>query len=142
MRWLLVLLLVQAPAPWIGTLEFHDSRGLSVGRITADLTTTATTVKGDWHAKSGASGSITGTIDDKGRIKATVTAFGPAKFDDGRAVPELCHGEAQATGQLLGGAIVRLTIDRLRLDTPRQRARGRTCEDLSRVVLLLQPLDH
>ena len=124
---------------WIGTMEVHDSRGLSIGRITATLTTTPTTLSGDWRSKSGASGSMTGTINDKGRIKATFTAFGGARFDDGRAVPERCHGSAQAAGQLHTSGVVRLTIDRIRLDTPQQRARERACEDLTDVVVLLQP---
>ena len=137
----LVTVLTQAPSaqPWIGTLEFRDSRGLTVGRVTAQITITAGAVTGDWRSRGGASGSITGTIDDKGRIKATFIAFGGAQFDNGKAVPERCHGEATAEGQLHSGDVLRLTVSRLRLDTPKQRARERPCEDLSRVVLLLQP---
>ena len=83
---------------WIGTMEVHDSRGLSIGRITATLTTTPTTLSGDWRSKSGASGSMTGTINDKGRIKATLTAFGGARFDDGRAVPERARAAHRPRG--------------------------------------------
>lgn len=140
---LVVAVVAQAePQQWLGTLEFSDSRGLSVGRVTATLNISSGMVTGTWNSPSGASGAISGTINDKGRIKATFSAFGGARFANGSAVPERCQGEAAAEGQLHDSTVIRLTINRLRLDTPRQRARERQCEDMTRVVLLLQPAAH
>lgn len=130
------------PTPWIGTLEFRDSRGLTVGRVFADLAITDKTFAGDLRSKSGASGRLTGTIDDKGRVKATVVVYGGAQFADGSTEPERCQGEATADGQLHGGTVLRLTIDRIMLDTRTQRIRNRQCQDMTRVVLLLQPFEH
>lgn len=139
MAWLLIAVLTQPM--WIGTLEFTDAGGLTVSRVTATITITDSTIAGDWNSPGGASGSITGTVNNNGRIAATVTIAGGARLPDGTTTPERCRGEAKADGRLYS-TVVRLSIPRIALDTPAQRVRNRHCDDLTRVVLLLQPFPH
>ena len=134
--------------PWIGTLEAEDSRGVGVGRLTGAVTfTDARTVDGNWNTVSGASGTFSGTMDETGRVKATMRFFGPASVTDDKGQKtiistERCQAEAKMTGQWFSSGILRLTTDRFKFDTPSQRARQRECEDLRNIVILLQTHKH
>ena len=155
MRVLLLLFALSLPLaaqesksePWIGTLEATDSAGRYVARITASIAidVKARRLDGHWNGLRGSSGTVTGTVDEKGRVKATLTMFanGVTPTDSGEIVEaERCRAEAKFEGHLYSSGVLQLTTARLRADTPSVRATGRACEDLTRIAVLLQPHEH
>lgn len=140
-------LTLPAKGDWVGTMEFEDSSGLRVGRVRATIAvdTTRRTISGDWRTSGGASGALSGTLDDKGRAKFAMTFFGAAGITrpDGQEeliAAERCQADATIDGVLHAGSVLRLTTNRVRFDTAKQRVRGRECEDITRVLITLQPL--
>lgn len=161
MRTLLTLLLLSAApayaqlAPdvplrgeWVGTMEGRDDEGFRVGRVrlTLDLRDPKN-ITGNLRTPAGvgASGLLTGTQNDKGQIRITMTFYAGSAFtkDDGtREIleAERCQGESRMNATLHGGTVLRLTTDRVRFDTPALEAQDRHCQDLREVVITLQPL--
>ena len=135
-----------AKQPWIGTIEFTDATGLSVGRMTADLLLGGTSFAGEWISRRGASGRVWGTIEKDARIKGYFTITAPGgEVINGREVitaPERCQGESAVEGQLLPSGVLRVTASRIKTDTPSLRALDKHCADMTRVVILLQPHEH
>lgn len=151
---LLSLLLSQALPPvhlplnadWIGTLEFRDGRGMLVIPMTAHITITGQRLEGSWNARNkGSSGTFTGTIDDKGRMKVDATLYGGAVQDTNTGGTEIlaterCQGTARFEGELQSSGVFRWTAGRVDFDNTLTRAKGIHCEDLERLTWILQPL--
>ena len=143
----LVLLLAQAaPAlEFVGPLEFFDSRGRMIIPTKAALTVKDRTITGLWQSTTGtSSGPIAGTVDDKGKVTLSVTLYGGAETDGANGAPEIlaperCRGEATFKGEILRNRVIRVTAPVLRLNTAHTRATERDCENLTRLVWVLQP---
>jgi hypothetical protein len=140
---LTLLLAADLSGTWVGPLELTDTitkaRGPMPTRVT--LTMTGDRLTGDWtaHRPNTSSGTITGTIDDKGRVRLSVTVYADGGI--GRAVeePERCVGEATFTGTVTASGILRLKAPIVTFNRPKVVADGRECaNNLRELVWTLQ----
>lgn len=120
----------QKPSEWIGTLEFTDRSGLSLGRVTATIDGPPANFTGRWTSSNG-SGPFEGTTDDKGRIRVKLTMYSAA-LDAQRRVtdPEGCVGTGEFSGAMYGDFVMRWTA---------RAISGGDCAPITNVVMTLQP---
>ena len=147
MHVVLALLLLQGTVAisgeWVGPLEWHDSRGRSIVPTLVTLTYANGTITGEWVSLNfpHGSGPISGTLDDAGRVRVTVTLYGGRAANGELTAAEGCSGTAEFRGELTRSRMFRWTADAIVLDTPDKRRRERHCENMRRPVWILQRRD-
>lgn len=135
---------IPTKAEWVGPLEFHDYRGLTIVPTLVTLTFTGSDVKGEWRSVNKlTNGAIFGTVDDKSRLRLKITLFAGSENPtaDGKAIvvaPERCKGEADFEGVITRTGVLRWTTDRIRLSTPAKQLSNTDCADMAKVVWTLQ----
>lgn len=142
---------IPADAVWVGPLQFRDSRGELIVPTRVRLKIANGKVTGDWtgliRTPPAPGGLIEGTIDDKSRLRLTVSLFGGADNRDvnGNVTTtesERCAAEAKFEGFISSSGVFRWQASKAEFNTDRSRARGRECENIDRLVWYLQVDQH
>lgn len=148
---LLLLTLLSPDAPtassavlagdWIGVLDYRDGGGQHLVPTTLTLTVSPDgKIDGTWKSRTKipVTGAVTGQVDDKGKMKLSVTLSGSGVIDDRIVGMERCSAEGDLDASLTTTNVLRLTANVIQSATARNYARGRACDNLTRVVWTLQ----